>query len=156
MCSPASTGSVWNSKESSLESNRRLAGRMGFQSEPSSAYCARLIFVVVSAARKLTAKRPSSKLAVRSLMRGAPLSITKGSLTRDVFNSCAEGFESRSDALILTRYQPSGNDVESQLRWSLSTSSLSGFHAVSRSPRISSVKTSLSLLASLAAQRIPT
>src|SRR5438128_11002987 len=79
----------------------------------------------------------------------------KISLSSADVSACSGGFEGKSDTVIRSRYSPSGNAVESQLRYFSRTLSLRSFQPVSLTPRMWTVYSSVSPFSSAAFQRAP-
>src|SRR5262249_2546354 len=100
-------------------------------------------------------QRTAERVALILVIRGGVLSMINGLLSMRAVSASPGGLPGASLAVIRTRYSPSGNAVESNEEERSFTLSLSGFHSVSLTPLISTVKTRLSPFGSLADQRTP-
>src|SRR5579863_4994890 len=97
-------------------------------SPPSSEYSAFLMLFNASAALQVACNLPPDWLAVRLLILGGVLSIRNGSLSSEEQRASAGGLPGRSEAVMRTRYSPSGNAVESQLQYLSLNLSFSSSH----------------------------
>src|SRR5437879_1666261 len=109
-----------------------------------------------SAACHFTCTLAPIRTPTSPLIRGGVLSIQNGLLSRCAVSASVGGLPGASDAVTRIRYSPSGKAVESHERYFSVTLSLSSFHSVSLTPRISTVNISGSPLGSCADQRAPT